>query len=138
MCSHIIPSQGSSEVCYWVQGCKLAALWQGGLSGSAADMKRGTVRLLAAALLCNTLIWRMYSCPSSCVCGLVYEAAKKWLLHVDDGDEEAEDRLSVQLVAGAHGNGLFCVCCERLVQCVVCRQACCKQKLQKRVTEHTC
>jgi hypothetical protein len=30
----------------------------------------------------------------------VYEAAKKWLLHVDDGDEEAEDRLSVQLVAG--------------------------------------
>jgi hypothetical protein len=31
---------------------------------------------------------------------LVYEAAKKWLLHVDDGDEEAEDRLSVQLVAG--------------------------------------
>jgi hypothetical protein len=31
----------------------------------------------------------------------VYEAAKKWLLHVDSGDEEAEDRLSVQLVAGA-------------------------------------
>ena len=28
----------------------------------------------------------------------VYEAAKKWLLHVDN--EEAEERLSVQLVAG--------------------------------------
>jgi solute carrier family 25 iron transporter 28/37 len=39
----------------------------------------------------------------------VYEAAKKWLLHVDDGDEEAEDRLSVQLVAGGlRGNMLFC------------------------------
>lgn len=30
----------------------------------------------------------------------VYEGAKKWLLHIDTGDEEAEDRLSVQLVAG--------------------------------------
>jgi hypothetical protein len=28
-------------------------------------------------------------------------AAKKWLLHVESGDEEAEDRLSVHLVAGA-------------------------------------
>lgn len=30
----------------------------------------------------------------------VYEGAKKWLLHIDSGDEAAEDRLSVQLVAG--------------------------------------
>lgn len=30
----------------------------------------------------------------------VYEGAKKWLLHIESGDEAAEDRLSVQLVAG--------------------------------------
>eukprot|EP00878_Enallax_costatus_P017113 GHUV01017968.1.p1 GENE.GHUV01017968.1~~GHUV01017968.1.p1 ORF type:complete len:292 (+),score=66.20 GHUV01017968.1:790-1665(+) len=30
----------------------------------------------------------------------VYEGTKKWLLHIDTGDEAAEDRLSVQLVAG--------------------------------------
>lgn len=35
----------------------------------------------------------------------VYEAAKKWLLHIDSGDEEAEDRLSVQLVAGGLAGG---------------------------------
>lgn len=35
----------------------------------------------------------------------VYEGAKKWLLHIDSGDEEAEDRLSVQLVAGGLAGG---------------------------------
>lgn len=35
----------------------------------------------------------------------VYEASKKWLLHIDSGDEEAEDRLSVQLVAGGLAGG---------------------------------
>ncbi|KAF6253349.1 mitochondrial carrier domain-containing protein [Scenedesmus sp. NREL 46B-D3] len=35
----------------------------------------------------------------------VYEAAKKWLLHVEDGDDAAEDRLSVQLVAGGLAGG---------------------------------
>lgn len=40
----------------------------------------------------------------------VYEGAKKWLLHVDSGDEAAEDRLSVQLVAGGCGSAGFRVC----------------------------
>ncbi|KAF8055036.1 SPAC8C9.12c [Scenedesmus sp. PABB004] len=35
----------------------------------------------------------------------VYEAAKKWLLRIDAGDEEAEDRLAVQLVAGGLAGG---------------------------------
>lgn len=35
----------------------------------------------------------------------VYEGTKKWLLHIDSGDEEAEDRLSVQLVAGGLAGG---------------------------------
>jgi len=26
----------------------------------------------------------------------VYESSKKWLLHIDDADEEAEERLSVR------------------------------------------
>lgn len=36
----------------------------------------------------------------------VYEGAKKWLLHIDEAaGEEAEDRLSVQLVAGGLAGG---------------------------------
>lgn len=35
----------------------------------------------------------------------VYEGTKKWLLHIDSSDEEAEDRLSVQLVAGGLAGG---------------------------------
>jgi solute carrier family 25 iron transporter 28/37 len=35
----------------------------------------------------------------------VYEGSKKWLLHIDSGDEEAEDRLSVQVVAGGMAGG---------------------------------
>lgn len=35
----------------------------------------------------------------------VYEGTKKWLLHIDSGDEEAEDRLSVQVVAGGLAGG---------------------------------
>eukprot|EP00879_Flechtneria_rotunda_P018405 GHRR01019307.1.p1 GENE.GHRR01019307.1~~GHRR01019307.1.p1 ORF type:complete len:291 (+),score=94.23 GHRR01019307.1:733-1605(+) len=35
----------------------------------------------------------------------VYEGAKKWLLHIDTSDEAAEDRLSVQLIAGGLAGG---------------------------------
>jgi hypothetical protein len=48
----------------------------------------------------------------------VYEAAKKWLLHVDDGDEEAEDRLSVQLVAGVLR--AMWPCCKFVNACASC------------------
>jgi hypothetical protein len=54
---------------------------------------------------CRTTV--LMNVPFTAMHFSVYEAAKKWLLHVESGDEEAEDRLSVQLVAGEASASLF-------------------------------
>eukprot|EP00879_Flechtneria_rotunda_P023752 GHRR01025145.1.p1 GENE.GHRR01025145.1~~GHRR01025145.1.p1 ORF type:complete len:146 (+),score=48.15 GHRR01025145.1:1786-2223(+) len=54
-------------------------------------------------LICRTTLFM--TIPFTAMHFSVYEGAKKWLLHIDTSDEAAEDRLSVQLIAGGLAGG---------------------------------